>query len=57
MHTALPYHQMMSPKWLEKNAEFTAPITIYPQYIEILPVSTDYERALQVQLVVPNTLY
>ena len=47
---------MMSPKWLEKNAEFTAPITIYPQYLEILPVSTDYERALQVQLVAPNIL-
>ena len=47
---------MMSPKWLEKNAEIIAPHTIYPQYFEILPVATSYERALRVQLVAPNIL-
>ena len=47
---------MMSPKWLEKNAELIAPHTIYPQYLEILPVATNYERALRVQLVAPNIL-
>ena len=46
----------MSPKWLEKNAELIAPHTIYPQYLEILPVATSYERALRVQLVAPNVL-
>ena len=47
---------MMTPKWLEKNAEFTAPHTIYPDYLEILPVVTSYESALQVQIVTPNLL-
>ena len=47
---------MMTPKWLEKNAEFIAPHTIYPDYLEILPVVTNYERALQVQIVPPNLL-
>ena len=47
---------MMTPKWLEKNAEFTAPHTIYPDYLEILPVVNNYERALQVQIVAPNIL-
>ena len=47
---------MMTPKWLENNAEFTAPHTIYPDYLEILPVVTSFERALQVQVVAPDLL-
>ena len=48
----------MTPKWLEKNAESTAFHTIYPDYLEILPVviSYDHESALQVQIVTPNLL-
>ena len=56
LQTALPYHQMMSPKWLEKNAELIAPHTVYPQYLEILPVTDSYERALRVKLLSPNIL-
>ena len=47
---------MMTPKWLEKNAEFTASHSIYPGYLDILPVAANYERALQVQIVAPNLL-
>ena len=56
MRTALPYRQMMSPKWLEKNAEFTAPHTVHTEYLEILPVKVSYERALRVKLLSPNIL-
>ena len=53
---ALPYHQLMSPKWLNDNADFTGSHALTPQYLEILPSTTDWQQALQVQLVEPNVL-
>ena len=53
---ALPYRQLMTSKWLEKNADFTAPHTVKTEYLEILPVTVNYERALRVQLVAPKVL-
>ena len=54
--SALPYHQLMTPKWLYDNADFTGPYALTPQYLEILPTNTDWQQALQVQLVAPNVL-
>ena len=47
----------MSPKWIHNNAVITGPHTLYPQYFDILPTTGAlYQRALQVQLLAPNTL-
>ena len=55
--TVLPYHRVMTPKWIYNNAEITGLHALYPQYFEILPTKGDiYQRALQVQLVAPNIL-
>ena len=52
-----PYNCVMTPKWIHNNAVITGPHALYPQYFEILPTTGDkYPRALQVQLVAPNTL-
>ena len=57
VQTALPYHQLMTPKWIEHHATITAPHALYPQYFEILPTTgVGRQRALQVQLVAPNIL-
>ena len=56
LQTALPYRQLMTSKWLEKNADFTAPHTVKTEYLEILPGAVNYERALRVQLVAPKVL-
>ena len=57
VQTVLPYHRVMSPKWILKNAVITGPYALYPQYFDILPTTGDiYQRALQVQLVAPNSL-
>ena len=57
LQTVLPYHRVMSPKWILKNAVITGPYALYPQYFDILPTTgANYQRALQVQLVAPNTL-
>ena len=39
-----------------KNAEFTAPHTVYSDYFEILLIVDNYECTLQVQIVDPNIL-
>ena len=57
VQTVLPYHRVMTPKWIVKNAVITGPYAIYPQYFEILPTTGAlYQRALQIQLVAPNIL-
>ena len=57
VQTVLPYHRVMSPKWIHSNAVITGPHALYPQYLEILPTTgVGYQRALQVQLVAPNIL-
>ena len=53
----LPHKQLMSPKWIEKNAVITGPYTVTNDYYEITSTSgADNQRALRVQLVPPNIL-
>ena len=57
VQTILPYHRVMSPKWIQSNAVITGPHALHPQYLEILGTSgARGQRALQVQLVAPNIL-
>ena len=57
VQTVLPYHQLMTPKWIEKHATITAPYALYPDHFDILPaIGVEHQRALQVQLVAPNIL-
>ena len=57
VQSALPYHQLMSPKWIENNAVITGPHALYPQYFEILPTTgVHYQQSLQLPLVAPNIL-
>ena len=57
MQTVLPYHRVITPKWISKNAVIPGPYAIYPQYFEILPTTGDgNQRALQIQLVAPDIL-
>ena len=57
VQTVLPYHRVMTPKWIHNNAVITGPHALYPHYLEILPTTGDlYQRVLQVQLVSPNIL-
>ena len=57
VQTVLPYHRVMTPKWIHNNAVITGPHALYPQYLEILPTTgASHQRALQVQLVAPNIL-
>ena len=57
VQTVLPYHHVMTPKWIHNNAVITGPHALYPRYLEILPTTGVYnQRALQVQLVAPNIL-
>ena len=57
VQTVLPYHRVMTPKWIHNNAVITGPHALYPQYLEILPTTgAFYQRALQVQLVASNIL-
>ena len=54
VQTVLPYHRIMTPKWIHNNAVITGPHALYPQCFEILAGGN--QRALQVQLVPPNIL-
>ena len=57
VQTVLPYHHVMTPKWIHNNAVITGPHALYPQYFEILPTNDLMnQRALKVQLVAPNIL-
>ena len=57
VQSVLPYHRVMSPKWIENNAVITTPHALYPQYFEILPTTgAPFQRALQFTLVAPNIL-
>ena len=57
VQTVLPYHRVMTPKWIHSNAVITGPHALYSQYFEILPTTgINYQRALQIPLVAPNTL-
>ena len=57
VQTVLPYHHVMTPKWIHNNAIITGPHALYHQYLEILPTTGNFnQRALQIQLVAPNIL-
>ena len=57
VQTVLPYHHVMTPRWIHNNAVITGPHALYPQYLEILPTTgVLHQRALQIQLVAPNIL-
>ena len=53
----LPYHRVMTPKWIHSNAVITGPHALYSEYFEILPTTGALnQRALQISLVAPNIL-
>ena len=53
----LPYYCVMTPKWIEKNANVSGSHALYPQYIEICSTSdARQQRALQIPLVALNIL-
>ena len=55
IQTVLPYHRVMTPKWIRNNAIITGPYALYSQYLDILPsTGVGGQRALQVQLVAPD---
>ena len=57
VQTVLPYHKVMTPKWIHSNAVITGPHALYPQYLEILSTTgATFQQALQIQLVAPNIL-
>ena len=53
--SVIPYHQLMTPKWLAKHATIHGSYTYKPNYLEIL-AGTDLQHVLQVQLVPPGVL-
>ena len=57
IQSILPYHRVMTPKWIEKNANISGSHALYPQYLEISSTSDAHQqRALQIPLVAPNIL-
>ena len=51
----LPYHQLMTPKWLSKHATIFGSHTLNPKYLQINP-GVNKQHDLQVQLVAPGIL-
>ena len=56
VQSVLPYHRVMTPKWIHSNAVITTPHALYSEYFEILPTTVHFQRALQIPLVAPNIL-
>ena len=56
----LPYHQLMTPRWLHKHAIITGNYTVSPHYLELAPTTVvgqpKFQLALQVKLVAPDIL-
>ena len=50
----LPYHQLMTPQWIQEHATISGPYQVFPHYFEIL--NTIGAWYLQVQLVPPGVL-
>ena len=43
----IPYNQLMTPKWIQSNAEITGNHNLTQAHYEILPTTgTTYQRAL-----------
>ena len=52
MKTIIPYKQLMTPRWIDQNAEKTGPYNVMPEYYEIVNTTgSKYQRALWVELV------
>ena len=43
----LPYHELMTPKWLHQYAYITGNYTLYPQYLELDPTTVLKQPKLQ----------
>ena len=57
VETIIPYDQLMTPKWIESNAEITGNHQLTEAYYEILPTTGEtYQRALRVPLLPPKIL-
>ena len=57
MKTIIPYKQLMTPAWLDQNAEKTGPYNVTDDYYEVMNTTgSKYQRALRVELVPPATL-
>ena len=57
VQSVLPYHRVMTPKWIHSNAVITGPHALYSEYFEILSTTGAHnQRALQIPLVAPNIL-
>ena len=57
METIIPYDQLMTPEWIESNAEITGNHQLTQDYYEILPATGEtYQQALRVPLLPPNIL-
>ena len=55
MKTIIPYKQLMTPVWLDQNAEKTGPYNVMPEYYEIVNTTgSRYQRALRVELIPPG---
>ena len=55
--TIIPYKQLMTPAWIDQNAEKTGPYDVMADYYEIMnTIGSKYQRALRVELVPPATL-
>ena len=46
----------MTPKLLHKCTTITKPFTVLSKYLKIPTGKTTYERVIQAELIVPNTL-
>ena len=57
VQTILPYHQLMTSKWIQHHMTITRPLALYPQYIEFPPTTGSlFHQFLQLQLLPPNIL-
>ena len=56
----LPYHQLMTPRWLHYFSFIPGNYTLYPQYLELDPTTVidqpKSQQALEVELVAPGIL-
>ena len=57
MEIIIPYDQLMTPKWIESNAEITGNHKLTEAYYEVLPATgVPDQRALRVPLIPPGVL-
>ena len=49
----LPYHKLMTPKWLHRHAVITGNYSLHPQYLELDPTTVHGQPKLQQAIEVP----